>query len=77
MQVDLSPTEYTIIEQLFTYFPNAVSREKMYMALFSNTGKNVSDATLNVRISELKKKLGNHSYKIQSKRYIGYKWMED
>lgn len=77
MQIDLSPTEYTIIEQLFSSYPNPVSREKMYIALFSSTGKNISDATLNVRVSELKKKLGSYSYKIQSKRYIGYKWMED
>lgn len=77
MQIDLSPTEYTIIEQLFRSYPNPVSREKMYIALFSSTGKNISDATLNVRVSELKKKLGSYSYKIKSKRYVGYKWLED
>lgn len=75
-KVDLTKTEISILNELFKCYPNRVQRERLIACIFDSTGNMLTDLSLNVRMSELKKKLGNNSFHIESKRYLGYRWVD-
>lgn len=70
----LSISECTILEQLFKSYPEPVSRMILCNSIFNKTNHETSQATLSVRVSELKKKLKIHGNNIESLRQLGYRW---
>lgn len=72
--IELRPSELVILKELFINYPNVVSKERLLLAVYDETGHEMSAATLSVRISELKKKMKDNSKHILAKRYLGYQW---
>ncbi|MDD7280666.1 response regulator transcription factor [Floccifex sp.] len=73
-EFELTITDTVILECLFKSYPRVVSRNEICSALFHNMGKVTSDATLNVRISELRRRLGVYGSRVESVRHVGYWW---
>ena len=78
--IQLSPTEFALLEILVCNRGLIVRREVFFQKLWDRTGTFVEDNTLTVTVSRLKTKLGkmDNSYKnyIDTIRGVGYRWRE-
>lgn len=73
-EVSLTLTESIILESLFQVYPNIVSRKQLIQNIYAKTHRETSSQTLNVRLSELRKKLGVHSVHIENIVGSGLRW---
>lgn len=78
--IQLSPTEFALLEILVCNRCLIVRREVFFQKLWDRTGTFVEDNTLTVTVSRLKTKLGkmDNSDKnyIDTIRGVGYRWRE-
>lgn len=72
---DLTTTETIILSSLFQAYPNVVSRKKLIQDIYARTKHETSSSTLNVRLSELRKKLDIYSYHIENITGSGLRWI--
>ncbi len=70
----LSLTEARLLEGMFQSYPNYVSRDDCCRLIFAATSHYPSAETLSVRISELRRKLGDDAKYIESVRRLGLRW---
>lgn len=73
-EIPLSLTESIILESLFQAYPNVVSRKQLVQNIYSKTHRETSPKTLNVRLSELRKKLGIYATHIENIAMSGLRW---
>lgn len=73
-RIILTITECSILESLFQAYPNVVSRQQIIQNIYAKTYKETSSQTLNVRLSELRRKLKEHSYHIENIPRSGLRW---
>ncbi|MBM6810381.1 response regulator transcription factor [Faecalitalea cylindroides] len=74
--ISLTVTESAILENIFRFFPHIASRQQITRNIFDRTNKITSAQTLNVRLSELRKKLGIHSSHLEAIPNSGLRWKE-
>lgn len=68
----LSNCECALLATLFKAFPHRVQKNQMINEVFRETGKEMSEATLSVRISNLKNKLTHFPVQIMGRRSQGF-----
>jgi two-component system response regulator CpxR len=69
--VDLTTTEYDILEQLVRFAGRTVSRDELSTILYQRRATPF-DRALDVHVSHLRKKLGRHGELIRTIRGVGY-----
>lgn len=74
--ISLTLTESVILETLFRSYPHVSSRQKITQNIFDKTNKMTSAQTLNVRLSELRKKLGIYASHLEAIHNSGLRWKE-
>ena len=75
-KVDLTPTEFKILELFCTNVGHVFTRESILRHLWGDE-KIVVDRTIDVHIRHLREKLSPHEDCIEMVRGIGYRFRED
>lgn len=74
--VELTPTEFSILEYMYARPGRVLSREKLLNGVFGYDSS-VYDRTVDAHIKSLRKKLGKAKNYIETVRGIGYRFKED
>ncbi len=74
--VDLTSKEFKLLMTLINADGNVLTREQILSDVWKNEF-DVYDRTVDVHIKKLRDKLGKHSYRIETVRGVGYRWLFD
>ncbi len=72
--IGLTLTESIILESLLRSYPHVCSRQQIIHNIFDKTSNITSASTLNVRLSELRKKLGTYASHLEAIHNSGLRW---
>ena len=73
-QISLTPTEYALLHQLLSNKGKVLSRQYLMDTVWA--GVVVTDRTVNVNITRMRKKLGTYAQNIVSRTGFGYVFEE-